>query len=129
MNKVILVAHGEGGQGTFSIPKVKTITPAKTDLTFTKAKEYMDSSHTWPEYASTSFGQFEPLSDQDCVDLFGKVIKGTGIVSTTKHRGGDFGAPVIYVLRGGANITSMDISNFISANGVTSLVLLACRGN
>ena len=129
MNKVILVAHGEGGQGTFSINKVKTITPAKTDLTFSKAKEYMDSSHSWPEYASTSFGQFEPLSDQDCMGLFGKVIKGSGIVSTGKRRGGDFGGPLIYVLRGSADITDSDIAQFISANGVTSLVLLACRGN
>jgi hypothetical protein len=127
MNKVILVAHGEGGQGTFSIPKVKTITPGKTDLTFVKAKEYMDSSHTWPEYASTSFGEFDALDDTDCLALFGKVIQGTGIVSTGKRRGGDFGGPLIYAVRGN-NITQSDITNFIQTNAVTSMVLLACRG-
>ena len=127
MNKVILVAHGEGGKGTFSIPKAKTITPAKTDLTFTKAKEYMDSSHTWPEYASTSFGDFEALTDQNCIDLFGKVVKGNGIVSTGKRRGGDFGGPLIYALRGN-DITANDIEHFVNSNAITSLVILACRG-
>lgn len=128
MKKIILVAHGEGGQGTFSIPKVKTITPANTDLTFLKAKEYMNSNNAWPEYASTSYGEFGPLDDGDCNQLFNIVPGGGGIVSTGLRRGGDVGGPLIYALRGGANISRDDISDFINANEITSMVLLACRG-
>lgn len=128
MKKIILVAHGEGGQGTFSIPKVKTITPANTDLTFKKAKEYMDSSNTWPEYSSTSYGEFGPLDDQDCRDLFNKVPTGIGIVPTGLRRGKDVAGVPIYVLRGANDISRDEISAFIEANAITSLILLACRG-
>lgn len=128
MKKAILVAHGQGGQGTFSIPKVKTITPANTLLTFIKAKEYINSSKAYPEYSSTSFGVFGPLSDADCTDLFGKVPGGSGIVSTGLTRDGDLAGPIVYALRGAQNISRDDITKFINDNAITSLVLLACRG-
>ena len=59
MKQVILVAHGEGDP-SFSIPKVKTITRANTPLSFQMAKKYIESSKSWPEYSSTSFGEFSP---------------------------------------------------------------------
>lgn len=127
VNKVILVAHGEGDQGTFSIKGVTTITKAGTALSFADAKSYMTSSNAYPEYASTSFGQFGPLSDGDCTSLFGKVPAGTGIVSTGLRRGGDMAGPLIYALRGNADIGADEITAFIAANAITSLVLLACR--
>lgn len=126
MNKAILVAHGSGGHGTFSIPKVKTITPADKALYFKEAKQYMGSTTTWPEYSSTSFDTFGPLSDADCRDLFGLVPLGTGIVSSGLRRGGDMKGALIYALKGQA-INSDDVKNFIAANNITSLVLLACR--
>ena len=125
MKKVILVAHGEGVQ-SFSIPKVKTITKARLPLSFKTAKEYMESSKSWPEYASTSFGEFGDLSDVDCTSLFGKIPVGNGIVSTGLRRGGDKGGPLIYALRGN-DITKDDVKDFIAANNITSMVLLACR--
>ncbi len=128
MNQVILVAHGEGGRGTFSIPKVKTITRANTNLSFEEAKDYLHSTTAWPEYSSTSFGEFGPLNDVHCKELFNKVPTGSGIVSTGLRRGGDVGGVPIYVLRGPTDIYRDDISNFIRAKNITSLVLLACRG-
>lgn len=129
MKKAILVAHGEGGQGTFSIPKASTITPANTDLTFAKAKEYMGSNNAWPEYSSTSYGLFDGLSDADCKALFGSIPKGKGFVSTGLRRGGFMDGPLIYTYRGDAEIGQKDIEDFIAKNGLTSIVLLACRGN
>lgn len=127
-NKAILVAHGEGNQGTFSISSnVKTITKADVNLSFAEAKVYIKSSNAYPEFASTSFGQFGPLSDDDCRALFGVVPTGAGIVSTKIRRGGDMAGPVVYALRGGADIAGADIKNFMTTNSITSLVLLACR--
>jgi hypothetical protein len=126
INKAILVAHGSGGREAFSIPKVKTITKADQSLSFEDAKRYMNSSNAWPEYSSTSFKEFGHLSDADCKDLFKLVPEGSGIVSTGLRRGGDMGGPLIYALRG-IDITSQDITAFINANNITSLVLLACR--
>jgi len=126
MKKVILVAHGNGDNGTFSIPKVKTITKAKEGLSFEKAREYMAETKSWPEYASTNFDEFGMLSDADCHKLFDLVPTGNGIVSTGLHRGGDLGGPLIYALRG-LDIDSADITTFIDQNDVTSMVLLACR--
>ena len=127
-NKAILVAHGEGGQGTFSIDmRVKTITPANTALTFAKAKEYIASSNAYSEYASTSFGEFGPVNDAQCRSLFSIAPAGTGIVSTNIRRGGDMAGPLVYVLRGKANIGAGDITTFMQDNSITSLVLLACR--
>jgi hypothetical protein len=65
MKQVILVAHGEGNP-SFSIPDVKTITKANSPLTFDEAKKYMEDRKSWSEYASTSFNNFDPLSDDDC---------------------------------------------------------------
>ncbi len=127
MKRAILVAHGQGGQGTFSIPKTKTITRANTPLTFKAAREYIDSTKTYPEYSSTSFGEFGPLTDEQCNYLFEKVPTGTGIVSTGIRRGKDVAGPLVYTLRGGVNINRDDISAFIKANDITSLILLACR--
>jgi hypothetical protein len=127
MKKIILVAHGQGGAGTFSIPKVKTITPANEALAFAKAKEYINSSKTWPEYSSTSFGDYGPLSDNDCRDLFGgKIPAGEGIVSTSLHKGKDVGAPLIYALRN-RNLNRDALEQYINTNNITTLILLACR--
>lgn len=125
MKQVILVAHGEGNP-SFSIPKVKTITPANTALSFQTAKEYMDSDQAWPEYASTSFGEFSPLSDDDCRALFGKIPKGDGIVSTGLRRGKDVGGVSIFALRV-HDINAENIMDFITTNSITSMILLACR--
>lgn len=127
MKRVILVAHGEGGQGTFSIKKTKTITRANTALTFTKAKEYMDSSKTWPEYASTSFGEFGPLTEAQCRSIFGKTVAGNGIVSTGLRKGGDMAGIPIYVLKGRDDLSRADLETYITTNSITTLILLACR--
>lgn len=127
MKKAILVAHGEGGKGTFSIPKAKTITRANHYLYFNTAIDYMKSSNTWPEYSSTSFGQFGPLSNSNCQDLFNTIPAGTGIVDTGLRRGGDVGGTPIYALRTSGNVTQSTIDNFIKTNRITSLVILACR--
>lgn len=126
MKKIILVAHGQGGQETFSIPKVKTITPSGENLSFDTAKEYMRSSNAYPEYASTSFGDFGALSAADCLDLFGKNVAGTGIVNTGTERHANGGNVPIYALRT-VDLTSAQLSAYIEDNGITSLILLACR--
>jgi len=126
MKKIILVAHGSGGHGTFSIPKVKTITKATTALTFEEAIAYINSSKSVPEYSSTSFDEFGCLSDADCKALFMTVPKGNGIVSTGIHRGKDLGGPLVYALRG-HDIDQAQLEEFISKNSITSVVLLACR--
>jgi len=126
MKKIILVAHGSGGHGTFSIPKVKTITKATVALSFDEAIAYMNSTKSVPEYSSTSFDQFGHLSDADCLALFTTVPKGNGIVNTGIHRGGDLGGPLIYALRG-SDIGKDELEEFIKKNSITSVVLLACR--
>lgn len=126
MKKAILVAHGSGGP-SFSIPQVKTITKAKEGLPFTDAINYMKSNNSWPEYASTGFGSFSPLSDADCQKLFNnKVPAGAGIVDTGLRRDGDLNGPVIYALRV-HNLDKDGLTNFINTNSITSLMLLACR--
>ncbi len=129
MNKIILVAHGNGGNGTFSIPKVKTITPANKILTFKKAKEYIEVEKSWPEYASTSFNEFGSLSDADCELLFDSIPNvGPGPVRLGLFKGGDLGGTPVYALRGAPDYNTEDLYNYITMNGITSVVLLACRG-
>ncbi|QFT39748.1 MULTISPECIES: hypothetical protein [unclassified Vibrio] len=125
MKKMILVAHGNGGEGTFSIPKVKTITPAGKSLSFADAIKYMNSSNPYPEYSSTSFYEFGKLSDLDCKALFSKVPSGKGIVPTGKCRGNDPTLP-IFCLRG-EDITVVQLEAYINKHQYTSVVLLACR--
>jgi hypothetical protein len=127
MKQIILVAHGMGNQGTFSIKNVRTITRSGEYLYFDDALAYMKSTKTYPEYASTSFGAFSPLSDDECKKLFnGTIPSGTGIVNTGLRRAGHVDGVEIYVLRGN-NLVEADISTFISQNGITSLILLSCR--
>jgi len=127
MKKIILVAHGTGGNGTFSIPKVKTITKAGVSLTFDEAIAYINSSKAYPEYSSTSFDTFSPLSDADCTDIFGKIPNGNGIVDTTLRRGKDVAGTPIYTVRGNNDIDQNALTAFIHNNNITSVVLLACR--
>lgn len=127
MNKAILVAHGAGDSGTFSIKNVTTITRSGESLSFATAKEYMNSNKSWPEYASTNFQDFSPLSSVDCTALFGKTVPGSGIVSTGLRRGGDMAGALIYALVGTNDIDANDITIFMTTNKITSLVLLACR--
>lgn len=131
MKRVILVAHGDGDNGTFSIPKVKTITPANQILTFGKAKEFLSSSNSWTLYSSTNFFEFDRLSDADCTTIFGRVPAGTGIVPTGTYRIDDSAAGnnarvQVFTVRG-VDINSGDIETFIRTNAITSLILLACR--
>jgi len=127
LNKAILVAHGNGGEGTFSIPNVKTITRSNELLSFDTAKQYMSTSKTWPEYSSTNYGEFGGLTDDDCKAVFNKVPAGSGIVSTGLRRGGDMAGAQIYTYRGAAGLTQAEITDFIKKNSISSLVLLACR--
>ncbi|PHS78537.1 MAG: hypothetical protein COB59_06610 [Rhodospirillaceae bacterium] len=126
MKKIILVAHGAGESGDFSIPKVKTITKAHESLSFEAAKLYMDTKKAAPEFSSTNFDDFGGLSDQDCNALFGKVPKGTEIVFTGLHKGGDLGGVRIYALRSD-DLTKDQLTDYITDNEITSMVLLACR--
>ncbi|MFZ7114530.1 MAG: hypothetical protein ACO1G9_04040 [Bacteroidota bacterium] len=127
MKQIILVAHGMGNQGTFSIKNVRTITRSGESLSFQDAITYMKDTKTYPEYASTSFGTFSPLSDDECEELFnGTIPAGVGIVNTGLRRAGHVDGVEIFALRGN-NITDADISTFISQNALTSLILLSCR--
>lgn len=69
MKKIIIAAHGNSREG-LGDPSVKTITKAEQPLSFGEAKAYMDGAF-FPEYASASMSEFSPLSDADCLDLFG----------------------------------------------------------
>ena len=126
MKRIILVAHGEGVPNFSISNKVKTITKANQELGSNEAKDYINSDKSWPEYASTSFGEFGPLSDDDCNSIFGTIPKGSGIVSTGLRKGKDMAAPLVYTLRG-HNASKSDIERFITDNDITSMVLLACR--
>lgn len=101
-------------------------------LYFDQAKAYMESDKAAPEYASTSFGEFGPLTDGNCTALFGKVPgAGPGFISTGKHKGGDLGGPEIYALRGAnpgrGHWTKADLTAWLDQISATSCVLLACR--
>lgn len=85
---------------------------------------HMDGAF-FPEYASASMSEFSPLSDADCLDLFGTVPQGTGIVSTGKRRGNQIHGEEIFALRN----QSMCLSEIgiIARREKIEVVMLACR--
>jgi hypothetical protein len=125
MDTVILVAHGSQRSGAFSNPKIKIITKAGQALTFAEAKVYLNGGAA-PEFASSSLGDYEPLSDDDCRGLFGVVPgAGPGYVNTGKRRGGDTAGYQIFAMRG-MNASFADIAtNF--AKSYNKVILVACR--
>lgn len=85
---VILVAHGSERSGSFSNPNIVIITKAKKPLSFAEAKEYLGGK-AFPEFKSSSLGEFAGLSDGDCLALFGKAVgAGPGLVDTGEKRKG-----------------------------------------
>ncbi len=123
MKKIIIVAHGCSRSGVGD-PDVKTITKATEDLSFSTAKSYMDGEN-FPEYASASMSEFQPLSDSDCLFFFGFVPHGTGIVNTGMRRGGHIHGEEIFVLRN-ANASLPEIGLFARRNDA-KVIMLACR--
>ncbi len=124
MERVILVAHGAREEGVHSKANVVIITKAYQPLTFDAAKAYMAGGNA-PEYPSTSVGDMEPLSDNDCMALFGKVPVGNGYVDTGKRRGGDMKGYKIFALRNmGSNLDN--VSQWATANDY-KVILLSCR--
>lgn len=124
MSTIILVAHGNQMQGSFSNPKVKIIAKAGEGLTFADAKAYMDGGVA-AEYASSSLGSFGMLSNADCTALFGLIpTAGPGCANTGKRRGGDMRGYQILALRG-TNASFAEIGVF--AQGYDKVILLACR--
>ncbi|MBP3367691.1 MAG: hypothetical protein J6K96_12015 [Treponema sp.] len=123
MKKIIIAAHGNSRKG-LGDPSAKTITKAEQPLSFGEAKAYMDGAF-FPEYASASMSEFSPLSDADCLDLFGTVPQGTGIVSTGKRRGNQIHGEEIFALRN----QSMCLSEIgiIARREKIEVVMLACR--
>ncbi|BAY29805.1 hypothetical protein NIES2107_16490 [Nostoc carneum NIES-2107] len=124
MATIILVAHGSQRSGSFSNSKVKIITKAGTALSFQEAKDYMNGS-AFPEYTSSSLGDFGGLSDTDCTALFGSVPgAGSGYINTGKRKGGDMMGYQIFALRG-QNVSFAEIGIF--AQNYEKVILLACR--
>lgn len=105
-------------------PDVKTITKAEQPMSFEEAKAYMDGT-VFPEYPSASMSEFAPLSDEDCLSLFGLVPQGSGIVSTGLCRGGTIHGEEIFALRNvGSCLSEVGI---LARRNDAVVIMLACR--
>ncbi|MGN0729935.1 hypothetical protein [Treponema sp.] len=122
MKKIIIVAHGLSKKGA-SHPNIKTITKAEQPLSFQEGIEYMNGK-VFPEYSSASMSEFSSLSDEECLQIFGKIPQGTGIVNTGIRRGGCHGDEV-FVLRNCEK--SLPEIGIYASNNKVNIIMLACR--
>ncbi|KIL85160.1 hypothetical protein FAVG1_11589 [Fusarium avenaceum] len=124
MSTIVVIAHGNSRAGSFSNPRIKIITKSNEPLTFDEAKSYLRGT-SFPEYQSSSLGDYGMLSDSDCLAILGKVPgKGPGLVDTG-IRVAIRNYPV-YVLRGESTISFAEMGVLAGRMNAT-FILLACR--
>lgn len=121
---IVVVAHGNTRSGSFSNPNIKIITKSEHTLSFDEAKSYLGGK-SFPEYQSSSLGDYGMLSDSDCQAIFGKVPgKGPGLVDTgLKIPNRQY---AIYALRGEPNVSFAEMGVRAGRMKAT-FILVACR--
>lgn len=124
MTTIVVIAHGNSRAGSFSNPNIKIITKANELLSFDDAKSYLKGT-SFPEFKSTSLGDYAMLSDADCEAILGMVPgEGPGLVDTGR-KVAIRGYP-IYVLRGEPNVSFAEMGVRAGRMKAT-FILLACR--
>jgi hypothetical protein len=121
---IVLLAHGNQRPGSFSNPKIKIITKSGEPLDATDVRSYL-SGKSYPEFSSSSLGDFGGVDDEYCLRDLGVVpAVGPGFVDSGKRRSGDMTGYRVFVLRN-QNASFAEIGVF--AQQFEKVILLACR--
>jgi hypothetical protein len=130
METIVVVAHGNSDGKSWSNDRIQIITPAGELLSFDDAKKFINTGKA-VFYQSSGLGLYEPLDDDDCRDLFGKIpavkgtLEGTNFVNTGLRAGQTMTGYPVYALRnGGYSFSEIGV---IAGRLNCKIILVACR--
>ncbi|OJD34074.1 uncharacterized protein BKCO1_25000146 [Diplodia corticola] len=129
---IVVVAHGDQRPGAFSNQNVKIITRSGQPLSFQEAIDYMEGKSSPGEFASSSLGDYYPLSDEDCKGLFHGNVPGEGPQSAVGLVATGSKVKVknwpIFALRGDGDKKMSFVELCLAAKKEgTNVMILACR--